>query len=102
MKSIKAKIFFIVLSGIVTASAVVGGIGIFWSNKAIKDSAAQVLDLMAQVQTEGLDSMFSSVEQATKVLSGYVTENLEYSEPFSMTQSPPGIWSGLKMSRITS
>ena len=88
MKSIKAKIFFIVLSGIVTASAVVGGIGIFWSNKAIKDSAAQVLDLMAQVQTEGLDSMFSSVEQATKVLSGYVTENLEYSELFLNDAKP--------------
>ncbi len=88
MKSIKAKIFFIVLSGIVTASAVVGSIGIFWSNKAIKDSAAQVLDLMAQVQTEGLDSMFSSVEQATKVLSGYVTENLEYSELFLNDAKP--------------
>ena len=90
MKSIKAKIFFIVLSGIVTASAVVGSIGIFWSNKAIKDSAAQVLDLMAQVQTEGLDSMFSSVEQATKVLSGYVTENLEYSELFLNDAKPSG------------
>ncbi len=82
MKSIKAKIFFVVLSGIVTASAVVGGIGIFWSNKTIKNDASQILDLMSQVQTEGLDSMFLSVEQTTKVLSDYVTENLEYSEIF--------------------
>ena len=96
MKSIKAKIFFIVLSGIVTASAVVGSIGIFWSNKAIKDSAAQVLDLMAQVQTEGLDSMFSSVEQATKVLSGYVTENLEYSELFLNDAKPSGYMERIK------
>ncbi len=96
MKSIKAKIFFIVLSGIVTASAVVGSIGIFWSNKAIKDSAAQVLDLMAQVQTEGLDSMFSSVEQATKVLSGYVTENLEYSELFFNDAKPSGYMERIK------
>ena len=77
MKTIKFQVFFIVLSGIITASAVIGGFGIFWSNTAVKRNSAQILDLMAQVQTSGLNSMFSDVEQASIVLSYYVSKNLE-------------------------
>lgn len=77
MKTIKTQVFFIVLSGIITASAVIGGFGIFWSNSAVKRSSVQILDLMAQVQTEGLNTMFSEVERASIVLSYNVGEDLE-------------------------
>lgn len=76
MKTIKFQVFFIVLSGIIMASAIIGGFGIFWSNTAVKKSSAQILDLMAQTQTEGLNAMFSDIEQSSKVLSYYVSDNL--------------------------
>lgn len=76
MKTIKFQVFFIVLSGIIMASAIIGGFGIFWSNTAVKKSSAQILDLMAQSQTEGLNAMFADIEQSSKVLSYYVSDNL--------------------------
>ena len=76
MKTIKTQVFFIVLSGIITASAIIGGLGVFWSNNAVKKGSAQILDLMAQVQTQGLDSMFSEIEHASIVLGNQVSENL--------------------------
>ena len=77
MKTIKTQVFFIVLSGIIVSSAIIGGLGIFWSNNAVKRDSAQILDLMAQVQTQGLDSIFSDIEQASITLSYYVEENLD-------------------------
>ena len=77
MKSLKTKIFFIVLSGIIASSVIVGGFGIFWSNSAVKKDSAQILDLMAQVQSEGLNTMFSDVVNSSEVLAHYVSENLE-------------------------
>ena len=76
MKTIKTQVFFIVLSGIIASSLIIGGLGIFWSNTAVKRDSIQILDLMAQVQTQGLDSMFSEVEQASITISHYASENL--------------------------
>ena len=76
MKSIKTKIFFIVLTGIFASSIIVGGFGIFWSNNAIKKDSERILSLMAQVQADDLNSMFRDVEQASKALSRYVCEEL--------------------------
>ena len=77
MKSIKTKIFFIVLSGIIASSVIIGGFGIFWSNNAIKQNSAQILDLMAQAQAEGLNSIFKDVEKASDALSHYVETELD-------------------------
>lgn len=77
MKSIKTKIFSVVLSGIIAASVIVGSFGIFWSSNAIRRDSAEILDLMAQVQTGGLNALFSDVEQSSIVLSHYVVENLD-------------------------
>ena len=77
MKSIKTKIFTIVLTGIIASSVIIGSFGVFWSSTAIRNESSQVLDLMAQVQTDGLNSMFSEVEQSSIVLSHYVSENLD-------------------------
>ncbi|MBB5226019.1 diguanylate cyclase [Treponema ruminis] len=77
MKTIKYQVFFIVLAGIFTASVVIGGFGVFWSSTAVKRSSAKILDLMAQAQTVGLDSMFFEVEQSSTVLAHYVRTELE-------------------------
>ena len=87
MKSIKTKIFVIVLSGIIAASVIVGGFGIFWSNIAVKRDSGEILDLIAQVQTQGLNSMFADVEQSSSVLSYYLIENLSASNIFQNTQN---------------
>ena len=76
MKSIKSKIFSIVLSGIITSSFIVGSLGIFWANRAVRQDSVEILDLMAQVNADGLNAMFSDVEQSSEVLSHYVSENL--------------------------
>ena len=76
MKSIKTKVFAIALSGIIAASVIVGGFGIFWSNRAIKRDSAEILDLMTEVQTNGLNTMFSDIERSSIVISHYVSENL--------------------------
>ena len=77
MKSIKTKIILIVLSGIIASSFIVGSFGLFWSSKAIQTESSQILDLMAQVQTGGLNSMFSEIEHSSIVLSQHVEENLK-------------------------
>ena len=77
MKSIKTKIFTIVLTGIIASSVIIGSFGVFWSSTAIRNESSQILDLMAQVQTDGLNSMFSEVKQSSIVLSHYVSENLD-------------------------
>ncbi|MBQ4378732.1 MAG: diguanylate cyclase [Treponema sp.] len=77
MKSIKSKIFFIVLTSIISSSFIVGALGIFWSNKAVRHDSIEILDLMAQVQTDGLNAMFRDIEQSSQVLSRYVSENLD-------------------------
>ena len=66
----------LIIAVIITASAIIGGLGVFWSNNAVKKGSAQILDLMAQVQTQGLDSMFSEIEHASIVLGYQVSENL--------------------------
>ncbi|WP_407427766.1 diguanylate cyclase [Treponema sp.] len=77
MKSIKTKIFAIVLSSIIGSSVIVGSFGIYWSNSAIRKDSVQILDLMADVQSNGLNTMFSDVEQSSIVLSNYVSEELD-------------------------
>ena len=96
MKSIKSKIFFVVLSGIISASVIVGGIGIYWSTKAVKHDAAQVLDLMVQVQSADLDSMFSNVEQSTKVLANYASEHYSESETLNNGKNLPNYLNEIK------
>ena len=76
MKSIKTKIFFIVLSSIIVASVIIGGFGVFWSNNAIRRDSVRILDLMAQVQTGGFNGMFADVEQSSEVIARYVEDNL--------------------------
>ena len=49
------------------ASVVVGGLGIFWSSNAIKGDSAEILDLMTQVQTVGINSMFSDIEHSAAI-----------------------------------
>lgn len=77
MKTIKFQVFFIVLAGIITASVIIGGFGIFWSNASAKRSSARILDLTSQVQTSGLNAMFTEVEQSSKVLSDYVSDEIQ-------------------------
>lgn len=76
LKSIKSKICFVVLSGIIVSSFIVGSFGIFWSNNAIRRDSAELLDLMAQTQTTGLNTMFDSIEKSSIILSHYVAEDL--------------------------
>lgn len=77
MKSIKSKIFSIVLFSIICSSVIVGGFGIFWSSNAVRRDSAHILDLMAQSQTGDLNSMFTEVEQSALVLSEYVSGELD-------------------------
>lgn len=86
MKTIKTQVLFIVLAGIITASVIIGGFGIFWSNSTVKRSSAQILDLMAQAQTGGLDSMFFDIEQSSIVLSHYVGIELDRIEDLNDEQ----------------
>lgn len=65
------------------ASAVVGGLGIFWSSNAIKDDSAEILDLMTQVQTVGINSMFSDIEHSAAIFSYYVENKLEDFDVFA-------------------
>ncbi len=77
MKSIKSKIFLIVLIGIIASSVTVGAFGIFGANTVIRRDSADILDLMTQVQSSGLNTMFSDIEKSTIVLAGQVQEHLE-------------------------
>ena len=77
MKSIKSKIFLIVLIGIIASSVTVGAFGIFVANTVIRRDSADILDLMTQVQSSGLNTMFSDIEKSTIVLAGQVQEHLE-------------------------
>lgn len=65
------------------ASVVVGGLGIFWSSNAIKDDSAEILDLMTQVQTVGINSMFSDIEHSAAIFSYYVENKLENFDVFA-------------------
>ena len=77
MKSIKTKILVIVLSGIIAVSIIAGGFSVLWSNNAVKKDSSEILDLMTQVQAQGLNSMFADIEQSSSVLAYYFKESFK-------------------------
>lgn len=69
------------------SSVIVGGFGIFWSSTAIRRDSAQILDLMAQSRTSGLNSMLTEVERSAIVLSQYVADELSSLEILNEEES---------------
>ena len=76
MKSIRSKIIFIALLGIFSSAAIIGGYGVFFSDRIIKKSSSRILDLLAESQTVGLNGIFENVEQSVNLLSFYAEESL--------------------------
>ncbi len=76
MKSIQTKIILLVLTGIMIATAIIGGTGIISFGNAIDDDSVRVMNLICSEKAQELNNVLGRIEQSVEILSGYACDNL--------------------------
>lgn len=77
MKSIQTKIISLILLAMLISSMISGGIGIFRVQEAIDVESVEIMNLLCGEKAQELNSILGKIEQSTKILAEYTTDNLQ-------------------------
>lgn len=77
MKSIRSKMIFLILSGIIVSVTIIGGVGMLSFRQASNKDSAKIMNLTCREKAMELNDVLGRMEQSVEIMSVYATDNFE-------------------------